>query len=146
MNNKGALDKYFISEDHSDDKFSLKEISPGLYSSEPQLLHINNNKAYANLVAIPDVGDNIYSIYFTQKPGEIQLKNKYNVIGSVLMEDYKHCNKYLIHKLRRYKKIIDEDRYFVTDNPNEFLDKIKQVVKLFEKEKENKMKSYSLYY
>lgn len=144
MSNIAAFDKYFVSEDHSDDKFTMKEIQPGLFSSQPQLLHINDNKAYANLVIVPEY-PNTYAIYFTQRPGEIQLKNKFQVIGSVFINNYKECNKYLIHKLRKYKKIIDENRYFITDNPEELLQKINEIVEIFNKEQEIKKKSYSLY-
>ena len=145
MAQKFALDKYFISENHGDDKYDLKEVQPGLFSSKPQLLHINNNQAYANLVVIPEY-DNIYGIYFTQKPGEIQLKNKFDVIGSVFMNDYNKCHKYLIHKLRKYKKIIDDDRYFLHNDPDELMNICKTIVQQFNKDQESKNKAHSLYY
>lgn len=145
MAHKVALDKYFISENHGDDKFYVREVKPGLFSTKPELLHIHDNKAYANLVVIPEYED-VYGIYFTQKPGEVQLKNKFDVVGSVYMNDYNKCHKYLIHKLRRYKTIIDDNRYFTCKNPDELMDKCRNIIENFNKEQETKQTSHSLYH
>lgn len=139
-----AYNKYVINEDHSDNKYRLKEIQPGLFSSKPELLHIINNKAYANLVVIPEY-DDIYGIYFTKQPGETQLKNKFDVVGSIFMDDYIKCSKFLIHKLRKYKKIIDGERYFTTKDPDELMDKCREIVETFNKNQETKKDAHSLY-
>ena len=135
-----SFDKYCITEDYSDDKCTVKEIQPGLFSTKPQPLYIQNNKAYANLVVISK-HTNIYGIYFTQQPGEIQLKNKFEMVNNgILINDFKECSKYLIHKLRRYKKIIGDDRYFTTEDPQELYNKIVEIIQTFCKLQENKKK------
>jgi len=114
--------------------FDFKMIRDGLFSSDPTLLVNKPLNAYLNIISTPNMPENTYRCYYTTTEEQLLNKDNVKVHGTFYIEQYKQNDKFIVHKLKKYKKIIDSKRYYYTENVQDLVDVCKKSLMLLKRD------------
>lgn len=93
-------------------------IGNGQLTSNPEILKKKVIDAYLNIISCNTLHNTKYEICYTVDNNQLQLSKDITVHATYFVPKYKQYRKYISHKLKKYKQIIDSNRYYVVDNIN----------------------------
>jgi len=130
MYKKPRIAKYYDTLVPKTEMFYVTRLGNGILTSDPDILKQKVVDAYVNIISRVDAPKDTYEICFTVIKDQL-IDNKDIAIHAVFyVPEYKNQNKYIIHKLKRFKKIINSKRYYHTTNITELIDICKKAIEL----------------
>lgn len=115
-------------------RYYVTLISPGLLTADPKKLREQPKHAYLNIVSLKNIPKHMYRIYFTESENRLKNEENMTVHKTFYLQNFKEQNKFIVHKLRKYKKIIDGIRYYCIDNFEQLLTDCKNAIELYAKQ------------
>ena len=83
---------------------------------------------YMHIVSSNKMPANSYQIFFTEKEDQLHTDNTLNIHCSLHMINFEENNKFLIHKLKKYKKIINGQRYYYVYDVEDLINTCKNTI------------------